>query len=87
MIPNDGNKYELAKMTVEKKFRGKGYSKLLLDTCIDFAKKRGSEEIYLISNRKLEIARKLYNNYGFKEVKLDNIKYDRGNVKMALSLL
>jgi len=73
-------------MTVKKKFRGKGYSKLLLSKCINFVKQKRGEKIYLISNNKLKIARKLYDNYGFKEVKLDCQKYKRGNVKMVLAL-
>ena len=86
IIPGHKKTYELAKMTVGKKFRGKGYSKLLLNKCIDFVRQNDGEEIYLISNNKLKIARKLYDNYGFIEVKLDSKKYKRGNIKMVLSL-
>ena len=86
IIPSYKKTYELAKMTVGEKFRGKGYSKLLLNKCIDFVKQNGGKEIYLISNKKLKIARKLYDNYGFIEVKLNSKKYKRGNVKMVLSL-
>ena len=86
MIPASKKKYELAKMTIKKEFRGMGYSKLLLDRCIEFAKNKKASEIYLISNRKLKIARKLYDIYGFKEIKLDSLKYTRGDVKMALSI-
>ena len=86
MIANQKNSYELAKMTVKKEFRGKGYSKILLERCIDFAQKRSAKEIYLISNSKLKIARKLYDNHGFIKVALDNKKYHRGDLKMVLYL-
>ena len=39
MIPFTKNKIELAKMTVHKNFRGKGVSKILMNSCISYAKK------------------------------------------------
>ena len=49
-------------------------------------KGNNAKEIFLISNDSLTIARNLYDKYGFKEVDLDSQKYDRGNVKMRLTL-
>ena len=54
MIPFPGNKIELAKMTVHKSFRGKGVSKILMNSCISYAKKNNNKEVFLISNSKLE---------------------------------
>ena len=88
MIPSEiGDVYELAKMTVHKNYRGYGISKKLLENCIDFARNKNATEIFLISNRLLLIARKLYDKYGFKEVPLNSTKYARGDVKMRLSLI
>ena len=39
MIPFPNSKIELAKITVQKEYRGKGLSKILLRKCIDYAKK------------------------------------------------
>ena len=86
MIKSSGDKFELAKMTVQEDFRGKGISNMLMDECLKFAKQNNSREIFLISNDSLIIARKLYDKYGFKEVELDSQKYDRGNVKMNLKI-
>ena len=86
MIPFPGNKIELAKMTVHKSFRGKGVSKILMNSCISYAKKNNNKEVFLISNSKLEAAKKLYLNFGFVEVPLDCKKYIRGNYKMNLTL-
>ena len=86
MIPYDNNSFELAKMTIHRNHRGKGISKVLLNHCIDFAKKNKAQEVFLISNRSLLIARNLYDTYGFNEVPLHSKKYTRGNVKMALKL-
>ena len=86
MIKSSGDRFELAKMTVQEDFRGKGIANMLMDKCLKFAKENKAKEIFLISNDSLKIARNLYDKYGFKEVNLDSKKYDRGNVKMRLTL-
>ena len=86
MIKSSDDKFELAKMTVQEDFRGRGIANMLMDECLKFAKENNSREIFLISNDSLIIARKLYDKYGFKEVELDSQKYDRGNVKMNLKI-
>ena len=86
MIKSSDDRFELAKMTVQEDFRGKGIANMLMDECLKFAKENKANEIFLISNDSLTIARNLYNKYGFKEVDLDSQKYDRGNVKMRLTL-
>ena len=86
MINSSDDRFELAKMTVKEDFRGKGIANMLMDECLKFAKENKANEIFLISNDSLTIARNLYDKYGFKEVDLDSQKYDRGNVKMRLTL-
>lgn len=86
MIPYSNNKMELAKMTIDYKFRGLGLSKLLLSRCISYAKNKRANEVFLISNSKLKAARKLYDTFGFTETPLDLSKYQRGNYKMILKL-
>ncbi len=86
MIKSSDDRFELAKMTVKVDFRGKGIANMLMDECLKFAKENKAKEIFLISNDSLRIARNLYDKYGFKEVDLDSKKYNRGNVKMRLTL-
>ena len=86
MIKSSDDRFELAKMTVQENFRGKGIANMLMDECLKFAKENKANEIFLISNDSLTIARNLYDKYGFKEVNLDSQKYDRGNVKMILKI-
>ena len=86
MIKSSNDRFELAKMTVQEGFRGKGIANMLMDECLKFANENKAKEIFLISNDSLRIARNLYDKYGFKEVDLDSKKYDRGNVKMRLTL-
>ena len=87
MIPIKSDIYELAKMTVDTKYRGNGIANKLMDKCILFAEEKEAKEIILITNDTLVIARNLYDKYGFKEVPLDSDKYLRGNVKMTLNLV
>ena len=86
MIKSSEHMFELAKMTVKEGYRGYGIANILMNKCINFAKQNNAKEIFLISNDSLTIARNLYDKYGFKEVDLDSQKYDRGNVKMRLTL-
>ena len=86
MIRSADRIYELAKMTVDINYRGNGVANKLMDQCLDYAINNNVQQIYLITNDRLVIARNLYDKYGFKEVKLDSDKYLRGNVKMALNL-
>ena len=86
MIKSSDDRFELAKMTVQEGFRGKGIANMLMNECLKFAKQKNAREIFLISNDLLIIARNLYDKYGFKEVELDSQKYDRGNVKMNLKI-
>jgi len=86
MIKSSDDRFELAKMTVKEDFRGKGIANILMNECLRFANENKAKEIFLISNDSLKIARKLYDKYGFKQVRLDSQKYDRGNVKMSLKI-
>ena len=86
MINSSKNQFELAKMTVKSRYRGNGIANLLMNKCIEFAKNKNANEIFLISNDSLIIARNLYDKYGFKEIELDSQKYLRGNVKMTLEI-
>ena len=87
MIRSADRIYELAKMTVEINYRGNGVANKLMDQCLNYAMNNNAQQIYLITNDTLVIARNLYDKYGFKEVKLDSDKYLRGNVKMVLNLV
>ena len=87
MIQTSKGIYELAKMSVAKKFQGLGIGKKLLKRCIDFSKEREATEIFLITNDSLEPALNLYQSCGFvlNEQNDDN-RYERGNTKMTLIL-
>ena len=87
MIPFSGDIFELAKMSVKKRFQGKGVGKLLLKRCIQFAQERNAKEIFLLTNDILKPALNLYLSCGFViKNNYNDERYERGNTKMHLIL-
>jgi len=78
--------YELVKMAVDPVYRGKGISKLLLDKCLAEAKQLNAGRIILFSNSQLKTALKLYEQYGFRHVAVENSPFETADVKMELVL-
>ena len=80
--------FELTKMSVTKDSQGKGVSKLLMDACVNLAKEKKWDRLFLYSNTILVPAIQLYRRYGFREIPLEtNSHYSRTNIKMELKLI
>jgi ribosomal protein S18 acetylase RimI-like enzyme len=75
-------RYELAKMAVTESAQGLGIGKALMDHCMMLASRLSAETLVLYSNTKLAPAIHLYCKYGFVEVPLDVVHYERANIKM-----
>lgn len=84
LMKEDEHVYELAKMSVTKKWQGKGISKLLLETCLNKAKELGAVKLSLFSNHQLQTALKLYEKYGFRNIELKDSPFETADVKMEL---
>jgi ribosomal protein S18 acetylase RimI-like enzyme len=78
--------FEMAKLAVNKKFQGQNIGKILIETCIDFAKQKNAKTIMLMSSTKLDVALHLYKKYNFIEVPLDENDYARADIQMELYL-
>lgn len=78
--------FEMAKLAVNKKFQGQNIGKILIETCIDFAKYKNAKTIMLMSSTKLDVALHLYKKYNFIEVPLDENDYARADIQMELYL-
>ena len=86
-ILNEGHgNFELIKMCVAEKWRGRGISKLLIETCLSKAKELGGRKLILFSNHQLLTALKLYEKYGFKNVEVKDSPFETADVKMELVL-
>ncbi len=71
IFPTNGlptNTCELVKIYVAKKHRRNGYGQTLLQKCIDEAKQKGYEKIYLESMPELKTAISMYEKNGFKNI-------------------
>ncbi|NKB99832.1 MAG: GNAT family N-acetyltransferase [Pseudomonadales bacterium] len=78
--------FELAKMAVRPDRQGRGYSKLLMDHCLDFARAQGADEVMLVTNDILAPALGLYTAAGFVATQYSDSRYERGNLEMHLTL-
>ncbi|MDE7478545.1 MAG: hypothetical protein K2M91_11450 [Lachnospiraceae bacterium] len=47
---------------------------------MDWALEHGAKRLFIISNSKLEPALHIYKKNGFKEIKLDDYEYVRGDI-------
>ena len=84
-ILNEGHGiFELIKMCVAESWRGKGISKLLMETCLQKVKELGGEKLFLFSNHQLQTALKLYEKYGFKNVEVTDSPFVTADIKMEL---
>ena len=78
--------YELAKMAVSSKARGKNIGFLLGKAVIQAAEQLGGKNIYLESNTILKPAIGLYRKLGFRKVAGHFTPYKRCNIQMAMDL-
>lgn len=78
----DDATFELSKMAVSDKAQGLGIGNKLLLHCLDVAEENNIKKLILYSNRILLPAIHLYEKFGFIEVPLGNVSYERADIKM-----
>jgi len=89
LIRHNTGTFELAKMAVTKKFRGRGVGRLLLDGVLDKARSAGIKHIYLQTSPVLVSANYLYEKAGFRKTSarpFGKITYERPTIMMKLDL-
>jgi len=77
--------YEMTKMAVDEKFRGRKIGQSLATASLSWAEEAGAEKIILYSSTKLPTAIALYRKLGFREIAVDG-PYQRSDIKMELNL-
>jgi DNA-binding MarR family transcriptional regulator/GNAT superfamily N-acetyltransferase len=78
--------FELAKMAVSPKAKGKGIGWLLGRACIEKARELGGTRVYLESNTRLKPAINLYHKLGFRKIAGPPSPYERCDIQMELML-
>jgi N-acetylglutamate synthase-like GNAT family acetyltransferase len=74
--------FELSKMAVSDKAQGLGVGNKLLEHCMTVAENNNIKKLFLYSNRILLPALHLYEKFGFIEVSLEDVSYERADIKM-----
>jgi GNAT superfamily N-acetyltransferase len=87
LIKIDDNTYELAKMAVTEKARGKGIGWLLGQAVINKARNLEAKTVLIESNTVLEPAINLYQKLGFRKIVGQPSPYERCNIQMELKLV
>lgn len=82
----DDKTFELSKMAVSDKAQGLGIGNKLLTHCLVVAEENNINKLILYSNRKLLPAIHLYEKFGFVEVPLGNVNYERADIKMQKNI-
>lgn len=84
LVSAEEGAFELVKMAVSPGFQGRGVAKMLLEKCLDTARKLKARKIFLYSNSQLIPAITLYKKYGFTHVDASSSPYKTADVKMEL---
>lgn len=84
IIKMDDGGFELAKMGVSPKTKGKGIGWLLGRACVEKARALGAHRVYLESNTRLKPAINLYHKLGFRKITGPPSPYERCDIQMEL---
>lgn len=85
VIPRDGQIWEICKLATDEHYIGKGAGSAVLKACMDYAKEHGAKKLMIVSNTSLSAAMHLYDKFGFKEVPIDHMEYERVNIQLELN--
>lgn len=78
--PMEEKTWEICKLGSNKKVPHKGAGSAVFEAAMNWALNHGAEKLFILSNSQLKPALHIYRKYGFKEIKLDNYKYVRGDI-------
>lgn len=86
LVAEPGGAFELAKMAVLERARGRGIGRKLVEAAIAEAHALGAAQVELVSNTSLAPALALYRAMGFVEAPLPSSEYARADIRMVLEL-
>lgn len=79
-MPMNGKTWEICKLGSNKNVPYKGAGSAVFEAAMQWALNHGAERLFILSNSKLKPALHIYEKYGFKEIKLENYEYIRGDI-------
>lgn len=78
--PMEGTTWEICKLGSNKNLPHKGAGSAVFEAAMKWALNHGAERLFILSNKKLKPALHIYRKFGFKEIKLKDYEYVRGNI-------
>lgn len=78
--------WEICKLATDEKFQGRGAGSAVLGACMDYAAARGAKKLFIVSNRILAPAIRLYLKAGFREVPVEHMEYQRVDIQLERDL-
>ena len=72
--------WEICKLASNKHRPHKGCGSAVFEAAMQWATGHGASRLFILSNSKLSAALHIYEKFGFKEIKLDNYEYIRGDI-------
>lgn len=82
----DDATWELCKLGSNKNLPHKGAGSAVFEAAMSWATQHGAKRLFILSNSKLKAAVHIYEKYGFREIKLDDYEYVRGDIAFELCL-
>lgn len=80
----DSRTWEICKLAADEKYKGRGAGDAVFKACMEYAAAHGAKRLFILSNSRLKAALHIYQKYGFREVKLENYEYVRGDIAFEL---
>lgn len=77
----DGN-WEICKLASNPKFEHKGCGSAVFGATVRWAEEHGAKRLFILSSTKLKPALHIYEKFGFREIKLDDYGYARGDIAL-----
>lgn len=78
--PMEDDCWEICKLASNKHRNHKGCGSAVFEAAMNWAINHGAKKLFLLSNSKLKAALHIYEKYGFREIKLENYEYVRGDI-------
>lgn len=87
MVRNTGHEtWEICKLAANEKYKGKGAGNAVFAQCMKYVIDHGAKKLFILSNSRLKAALHIYPKHGFKEIKLKDYEYERGDITFELTV-
>ena len=78
--PLENGTWEICKLGSNKEKPHKGVGSAVIEPCMKWAIDHGAKRLFILTNSSLKAAIHVYEKHGFREIKLDDYQYERGDI-------